>query len=269
MSFISHIAIGQYIPAESYIHRLDPRCKILITIILMIEIFMFKTFYSMLLWGIFLPIIIHYSRVPILAVLRSVKPIVIFIIFTSFIHLFGTTGRVLFAIGPLSVTAEGCVHAVTMSLRLIYLVLYAGILTLTTSPSKLSDGIESLMTPFKTIGFPAHEVAMMITIALRFIPTLFEETNRIIKSQMSRGANFNTGGLMERAKAYIPVLIPMFALVFMRADTLATSMESRYYRGGVGRTRMHPLTWSIRENIAMLFFLLLSVFVYFIDRKFV
>lgn len=268
MPMISQVAIGQYIPANSFVHKLDPRCKILLTIILMIEIFLFKTFYAMLLWGFLLLIIIYYSKVPIRSVLRSVKPIFIFILFTSLIHIFGTSGTPLFKIGPFSVTEQGFIHATKMSLRLIYLVLYAGILTLTTSPSKLSDGLESLLAPFKVVGFPAHEVAMMITIALRFIPTLFEETNRIIKSQLSRGANFNTGGLMKRAKAYIPVLIPMFAIVFMRADTLATAMESRCYIGGVGKTRMYPLRWGFTENVVTLAFILFSILLFFIDRKF-
>ncbi|MGI6443020.1 MAG: energy-coupling factor transporter transmembrane component T family protein [Synergistaceae bacterium] len=234
----------------------------------MAEIFIFKSVRTIPFWGLFLFILIYLSKVPFRAVLRSVKPILFFVIFTIFIHLLGTKGNNLFSMGPFSITKEGCIGALTMSFRLLYLVLYAAILTLTTSPSKLSNGIESLMTPFKKIGFPAHEVAMMITIALRFIPTLFEETSRIIKSQLSRGVNFNEGGLIKRAKAYIPVLVPMFALVFMRADILATAMESRCYRGGIGKTEMYPLTWGKKENITIIMFIIISFSMLFLDRVF-
>ena len=268
MPLISKISIGQFIPAKSFIHDLDPRCKILATIFLMAEIFIFKSVSTIPFWGLFLLLLIHLSKVPLKAVLRSIKPVLFFVIFTILVHLFGTKGESLFSIGALSITKEGCIGALTMSFRLLYLVLYAGILTLTTSPTKLSNGIESLMAPFKKIGFPAHEVAMMITIALRFIPTLFEETNRIIKSQLSRGVNFNEGGLIKRAKAYIPVLVPMFALVFMRADILATAMESRCYRGGIGKTEMYPLRWGKKENITIIMFTVISLIVLYIDRVF-
>lgn len=269
MSFISNITLGQFIPAKSLIHELDPRSKIAITILLMAQLFIIDSFSAMALWGLFLLIALSLSNVPIKAVLRSLKPVFFFIIFTLFIHLFNTKGREILAIGPFSITEEGCIRAVIMSLRLIYLVLYASLLTLTTSPSKLSDGLESLMSPFKRIGFPAHEIALMITIALRFIPTLFEETERIIKSQLSRGVNFTEGGLIKRSKKYIPVLIPMFALVFMKADILATAMESRSYRGGVGKTRMYPLKFGRKEGIVILFFIIYSLFVLLVERNFI
>lgn len=242
------IALGQYIPADSAIHRLDPRCKLLLTVIVMAGVFMADGILIFLIWGALLFLITKKAKIPISSVLRSIKPVLVLIIFTSVIHIFFTQGRAILNLGPIAVTYEGIIMAARMSMRLIYLVMYASILTLTTSPSELSDGIESIMKPFQKIGLPAHETAMMMTIALRFIPTLFEETDRIMKSQLSRGADFSSGGLIKRAKSYIPVLIPMFVIVFQRADTLASAMESRCYRGGRGRVRMRPLKWGRNEN---------------------
>lgn len=243
------IALGQYIPADSPIHKLDPRCKLLITVIIMAAVFMADTALIFAIWGAMLILTAKMAKLPFSSILKSVKPILILVIFTSVIHLFFTDGKEIFRAGPISVTYEGIFLAAKMSFRLMYLVMYASILTLTTSPSELSDGIEAVMKPFQRIGFPAHETAMMMTIALRFIPTLFEETDRIMKSQISRGADFESGGLIKRAKSYIPVLIPMFVIVFQRADTLASAMESRCYRGGRGRVRMRPLKWGKNENI--------------------
>jgi len=251
MAFMNGVAFGQYIPADSAIHALDPRCKILMTLLTMTSIFICETLSALILWGVLLPATIHMSKVPVRAVLRSAKPVIVLIAFTSLLHLFWTPGHEIFRVAFLSVTDKGCVMAIRMGLRLFYLVLYAGLLTLTTSPSELSDGLEAIMRPFGRIGLPSHEIAMMMTIALRFIPTLFEETDRIIKSQMSRGADFESGGLVRRARSYIPVLIPLFVLVFQRADTLASAMEARCYRGGKGRVRMYPLKWGAAENRAL------------------
>lgn len=266
MSFISRITLGQYIPADSFLHALDPRCKIFMTLLAMTGIFASGTLPALVLWGLMLPAAIYMSKVPVGAVLRSAKPVLILIIFTSLLHLFWTPGAEIFRLAFLSVTEEGCVMALRMGLRLLYLVLYAGLLTLTTSPSELSDGLEAIMGPFRRFGLPSHEIAMMMTIALRFIPTLFEETERIIKSQMSRGADFESGGLVKRARAYIPVLIPLFVLVFQRAETLASAMESRCYRGGKGRVRMYPLKWGCAENTAVIIFVIFIVTVIIIDR---
>ena len=263
--FSGGIALGQYIPADSFLHRLDPRCKILLTVAAMAVIFACSSFPALALLGLLLPVIIRSSKVPARAVLSSARPVLVLIVFTACLHLFWTSGRVIFQFGFIRITFEGCLLALRMSLRLLYLVLYAGLLTLTTSPSELSDGLESLMSPFSRFGLPAHEIAMMMSIALRFIPTLFEETDRIIKSQKSRGADFDSGGLLKRAKAYIPVLIPLFVTVFQRADTLAAAMEARCYRGGRGRVRMFPLVWGARENYAVAILLVFSAFLLALD----
>ena len=263
--FSGGIALGQYIPADSFLHRLDPRCKILLTVAAMAVIFACSSFPALALLGLLLPVIIRFSKVPARAVLSSARPVLVLIVFTACLHLFWTSGRVIFQFGFIRITLEGCLLALRMSLRLLYLVLYAGLLTLTTSPSELSDGLESLMSPFARFGLPAHEIAMMMSIALRFIPTLFEETERIIKSQKSRGADFDSGGLIKRAKAYIPVLIPLFVMVFQRADTLASAMEARCYRGGRGRVRMYPLVWGRRENLAAAAFAAAAVLLIVLD----
>ena len=266
--FSGGIALGQYIPADSFLHRLDPRCKILLTVAAMAVIFACSSFPALALLGLLLPVIIRVSKVPARAVLSSARPVLVLIVFTACLHLFWTSGRVIFQFGFIRITLEGCLLALRMSLRLLYLVLYAGLLTLTTSPSELSDGLESLMSPFSRFGLPAHEIAMMMSIALRFIPTLFEETQRIIKSQKSRGADFDSGGLYKRAKAYIPVLIPLFVMVFQRADTLAAAMEARCYRGGRGRVRMFPLAWGGRENLAACLFLAFAALALLVERVF-
>ena len=191
----------------------------------------------------------------------------ILIIFTSVLHIFFTGGStVIFSIGPLKASTEGTITAFRTGLRLYLLVLFTALLTFTTNPSELSDGLEAAFGPLSRFGFPAHEVAMMMTIALRFIPTLFEETERIINAQVSRGADFVSGGLIKRAKAYIPVLIPLFVLVFKRADTLASAMEARCYRGGKGRVRMYPLTWGSAENKALTAFVVFSASVISLNR---
>lgn len=266
MALMNGITPGQYIPANSFLHALDPRCKILLTVMAMIAIFMRASFPSLAAWGLLLAFLIGLSRVPARAVLRSVRPILILIIFTSVLHIFWTPGDVVFKLGFISVTKQGLFMALRISLRLFFLVLYAGMLTLTTSPAELSDGLESIMSPFAPLGLPAHEIAMMITIALRFIPTLFEETDRILKAQTSRGADFDSGGLIKRAKAYIPVLIPLFVLLFQRADTLASAMEARCYRGGKGRVRMYPLRWKTRDTVSVLLFIVVIAALGFIER---
>ena len=268
MSLIKGVTLGQYIPADSFIHKLDPRCKLLITVLSMILIFMSGSFTAMAMWVFLIIFTAKKSQVPAKALIRSAKPILVLIIFASFLHIFFTGGdNIIFSIGPLKASAEGAVTAFRMGLRLYLLVLFTALLTFTTSPSELSDGLEAAFGPFKRFGFPAHEVAMMMTIALRFIPTLFEETERIINAQVSRGADFVSGGLIKRAKAYIPVLIPLFVLVFKRADTLASAMEARCYRGGKGRVRMYPLKWGIAENKALAVFVVFSAAVIYLNGR--
>jgi energy-coupling factor transport system permease protein len=266
MTFTGSIALGQYIPAGSAVHRLDPRCKIIMVVVSMAGIFMCRTFPALLLWAALLPLLIYMSKLPAAPVLRSVRPVFMLIIFTSLFHLFFTPGINVFKLYFITVSREGIEAAVQFGLRLALMVIYAAMLTLTTSPSELSDGLETIMSPLKRIGVPAHETAMMVTLALRFIPTLFEETNRLLKAQASRGADFESGGLIHRAKEYIPVLIPLFVLVFQRADTLASAMESRGYRGGAGRVRMYPLEWKTTDTLFFMSFVLFLALTIAVNR---
>ena len=238
---LTDIALGQYYPGNSLIHKLDPRTKILITLFFIVAIFLASGAVSYgILWG-FVFLIILLSRLPLMLVLKSIKPLWIIIVLTMVIHMFTGQGEnVIFSWKFFKV-----------SMRLILLLLISSILTFTTSPIVLTDGIEALLRPFKRFGVPAHELAMMMTIALRFIPTLLEETDRIMKAQTARGADFSSGNLMQRAKNMLPLLIPLFISAFRRADDLAVAMEARCYRGGEGRSRMHELVYYGRDYAAL------------------
>ncbi len=244
------ITIGQYYPVDSKIHRLDPRIKILISFLYLISLFIVEDIRVFVLVTLFLIGIIQISKVPMNYILRGLKPIFLIIIFAFTINLFMTPGDPVFEYGFLTITLQGIYQAVFMVLRLIYLIIGTSLLTLTTSPIALTDGIEHLLTPYKKIGLPAHELAMMMTIALRFIPTLLEETDKIMKAQMARGADFESGNILNRAKALIPLLVPLFISAFRRADELAMAMEARCYRGGENRTRMKVLKYEGRDVVA-------------------
>ena len=250
---LTEITLGQYFPGNSWIHRLDPRTKILATIIYIIAIFFADTPLSYGILSAFAALVILISRLPWLMVLKSLKPIWIIVILTMLIHMFTAPGEhIIFTWKFLSVTQEGLDMGLKMAVRLVLLLLFSSVLTFTTSPIVLTDGIEHLLRPFKAVGVPAHELAMMMTIALRFIPTLIEETDKIMSAQKARGADFTNGSLKQRAKALIPVLIPLFVSAFRRADELAVAMECRCYRGGEGRTRMTTLHLHFRD-FALLF----------------
>lgn len=238
---LSDIIIGQYFPGNSFLYKLDPRTKILQLLALISIIFMMHSFSAYSLLIAFTAFIIILSRLPIIMLLKSIKPLLWIIVFTILIHLISTPGITVWTIGFLSITQEGIAQAALISSRLILLIVLSSILTLTTSPLALTDGLESLLNPLKKFGVPAHELAMMMTIALRFIPTLLEETDRIMKAQESRGADFTTGSLKKRVQHMIPLLVPLFISAFRRADDLATAMEARCYRGGENRTRMKEL----------------------------
>lgn len=268
MKFLNHLTFGQYIPAESPVHHLDPRAKILSVLVLLTGIFLVRHPAAFIPWGLLLAGLTALSRLPFSMVLRSAKPVLILVIFTSLIHIFFTDGRPLLDLRIVVVTREGVTMAVYMGLRLLFLVLFASFLTLTTKPMELSDGLERLFSPLVPLGFPAHELAMMMTIALRFIPTLLDETDRILKAQLARGASFDRGGIWKRLKAFLPVLIPLFVIVFARAEDLATAMESRNYRGGEGRTRMNPLRWRAADTAALGGMLLFVALLIFADRRF-
>lgn len=248
---IKDITIGQYFPGDTIIHRLDPRVKLISVFLFIISLFFVKNFYPYIFVLGYILTIVYLSKIPIKYILKGLKPLIFIISITFFINLFMTKGEILFYIGPLVVTKEGLSQAVFMAIRLIFLVTGTSLLTLTTSPIALTDGIESLLSPLKSIGLPAHELAMMMTIALRFIPTLLEETDKIMKAQMARGADFESGNIINRAKSLVPLLVPLFINAFRRADELATAMEARCYRGGDNRTRLNELKFK-RVDIAAL-----------------
>lgn len=257
---LNEITLGQYFPGHSFIHKLDPRTKILATMLYIIAIFLAQTPIAYAILFSFLAIVVALSRLPLMLVLRSLKPIWIIIVITLGIHMFTAPGEtVIWSWKFLNVTAEGLEMGLKMAARLILLLLFSSVLTFTTSPIVLTDGIENLLRPFKAVGVPAHELAMMMTIALRFIPTLLEETDRIMKAQTARGADFSSGNILERMKNMLPLLVPLFISAFRRADELAVAMEARCYRGGEGRTRMHQLAYAARDYVAFVAtFLLLA-----------
>lgn len=252
---LKDITLGQYFPGKSFIHKLDPRTKILAIIVYIVIVFLIKSLVGYGILALFTALCIFNSKIPFKYVLKGVKPILVFVIITALFNLFLTSGTVLWKWGFITITREGLIMAIYMVLRLFFLVLGTSLLTLTTSPIALTDGIERLLSPFKKLGVPAHELAMMMTIALRFVPTLLEETDKIMKAQMARGADFESGNIISRAKAMIPILIPLFISSFRRADDLATAMECRCYRGGENRTRLHSLRMTHRDGFGWMFML--------------
>lgn len=251
MKLLENMSFGQYIPADSVVHHLDPRAKIGGLAVMLTGIFMAKTPIDWAMWCIVLWSCAQLSGIGIMSLIRSIRTVLFLIIFTAILNLFMAQGEPVWEWGILSISREGIDLAWTMSLRLALLVLTANLLTMSTSPMALSDGLESIFSPLKRFGFPAHELAMMMTIALRFIPTLLGETDRILKAQLARGADLDRGGIVKRMKAFIPVLVPLFVIVFQRADDLAVAMEARCYRGGEGRTRMHPFVWRPADTVAI------------------
>lgn len=259
---IRDITLGQYYPGTSWIHKLDSRAKILGTFVYLVSLFLVKDFAGFAIAAVFLGICIAVSRVPISFMVRGLKPIFFIILFTFVINMFMTRGTTLWSFGFLTLTVEGIYNAVFMALRLVLLIMGSSVLTLTTKPMSLTDGIECLLKPFRRIGVPAHELAMMMTIALRFIPTLLEETDKIMKAQMARGADFESGNLMQRAKALIPLLVPLFISAFRIASDLAMAMEARCYQGGDLRTRMNGMKLEKRDGAAaalLLIYLLIII----------
>lgn len=258
------ITIGQHYPADSVIHRLDPRTKLIGSLLMIIALFMITPLYGYGIVFIALASVIYMSKVPAKFILKGLKPILFFIAIAVSINMFLTPGRVIFSFWFLEITAEGLDRAFMTLFRFTFLIVTSSMVTLTTSPMALTDGIERLLTPLKKINFPAHELAMMMTIALRFIPTLIEEADKIMKAQMARGADFESGHIFRRAKSMIPLLVPLFISAFRRADELAMAMEARCYRGGEGRTRLNVLTYKKSDYLAFMVSLgyLLAVIVF-------
>ena len=247
---LTDMTLGQYYPGNSFLHKMDPRAKILCTMIFICAIFLANNPWSYLVVTLFTALCISLSGVPFRLIVKAVKPLWVILVFTLVIHLLTTPGTEIFRLGPVKITEEGVRNGVFMTLRLVFLIAFSSLLTYTTSPIVLTDGIEALLMPFRRFGVPAHELAMMMTIALRFIPTLLEETNRIMKAQSSRGADFTAGNIWQKAKSMVPLLVPLFISAFRRADDLATAMEARCYRGGEGRTKMHRLVYTGNDRIA-------------------
>ncbi|MDO4484295.1 MAG: energy-coupling factor transporter transmembrane component T [Clostridia bacterium] len=250
---LKDITLGQYYPADSAVHRLDPRTKILLTVLFIVAVFMVHTLagYAIILGFVYLAS--RLSNVPFKLLMRGVKPLRFIIVLTFLLNLFFSTGEtMLISWGFLKISAEGLTQAIHYSLRLVFLVVGTSLLTLTTAPVVLCDGLEVLLSPLKKVHFPAHELAMIMTIALRFIPTLLEETDKIMKAQTARGADFETGNPIQRAKAMVPLLVPLFVSAFRRAGDLAMAMESRCYHGGENRTRLRVLKMTKADFIAIL-----------------
>jgi len=248
---MTRITIGQYYPSNSVVHHLDSRVKLAGTMFYITALFFVNNFIGYAVAALFILFVVKMAKVPVLFLMRGLRALLFIMTFMVVFNLFMTPGEnVLFAIGFIRVTSEGIVMAVQMGLRLILLISGSSILTLTTSPIQLTDGIEALLRPLKPLKVPAHDIAMMMTIALRFIPTLAEEMDKIMKAQKARGAELDTGGLLKRAKSLLPILVPLFVSAFKRADELATAMEARCYRGDVGRTRMKIMRFAWRDLAA-------------------
>lgn len=254
---IRDITLGQYFPSESWVHRLDPRVKIIATIVYIAALFVVNDFVGLALSVVALGIVIAISKVPLSFMVKGLKPIFLIILFTFVLNMFMIPGRVIAHVWIFTITEEGLYKAFFMAARLVLLILGSSLLTLTTKPISLTDGIESLLSPFRRIGVPAHELAMMMTIALRFIPTLLEETDKIMKAQQARGADFESGNIIQRAKSLIPILVPLFISAFRIAQELAMAMEARCYRGGQQRTRMNAMKFGKNDLAAGI---LLAVF---------
>lgn len=255
MELIRYVTVGQYVPGDSAVHRLDPRTKLIATLVFMVVIFLIPGFAGQGAFTAFLLALIVAARISLGYVLRGLRPVFFLLVLSVTLNLFfgsdAEGGRVLWRLGPFVATWGGLVRGLFVSYRLVLLVVATSLLTFTTSPVSLADGMERLLRPFQRLGVPAHELAMMMTIALRFIPTLLEETEKILKAQMARGADFTSGGLMRRLRALLPILVPLFVSAFRRADELAQAMEARCYRGGESRTRMKELRYAAGDLVAL------------------
>ncbi|MEG1971865.1 MAG: energy-coupling factor transporter transmembrane component T [Oscillospiraceae bacterium] len=255
---LKDITIGQYFPGESVIHRLDPRMKIIAVIMFIVMLFIPKNLAGLMVGGVITVLGYGISKIPIAMIGKSLKPIIPIIIFTSILNMMFVEGTVIFSLWFIKITREGIFMAVLMIIRILCLIGGTSLLTYTTSPIALTDAIERLLNPLKRFKMPVHELAMMMTIALRFIPTLIEETDKIMSAQKARGADMESGGIIDRAKALIPILIPLFVSSFRRADELALAMECRCYHGDEGRTRMKCLKYGFRD-FACFFFMALGI----------
>ena len=265
---LKDITIGQYYPGNSIIHKLDPRVKLMGTLVFIVTLFAFGSVGSYICATIALAIVITLSRVPLSFILRGLKAIFVLMVITALFNLFLTPGTVICRFWVLKITAEGLRMTIHMAFRLTYLIVGSSIMTLTTTPNQLTDGLETGLRAFNKIHVPVHEVAMMMSIALRFIPILMDETDKIMRAQEARGADFASGGIIKKAKALVPMLVPLFVSAFRRANDLALAMEARGYHGGAGRTKMKPLIYHRRDYVSYVI-MIVYVAVMFVLWKYV
>ena len=268
---IREMTLGQYYKADSILHKLDPRVKLLGTLLFVITLFFPKSLLSLGIATAFLLLIVTLSKVPVSMMLRGVKPLFIIICFSAIINMISVSGDMLIKIGPITITKQGVWMAFYLVVRLVYLVIGSSVMTFTTTPNQLTDGLEKGFHILKKVHVPVHEISMMMSIALRFIPILTEELDKIMKAQMSRGVDFESGNILERGKKLIPVLVPLFIAAIRRASDLAMAMEERCYNGGEGKTRLHPLVYEKRDYIAygiMLLYVVIMIFCSFIFKRF-
>lgn len=249
---IRDITIGQYYPADSILHRLDPRVKFVGTMVYIVSLFVFSSWVGYVVAALSLIAMIIISKVPFKFMVKGLKPVMMLLLITMFFNLIFTPGEVIWSFWIIKITREGIRMSLKMGVRLVFLIIGASLMTLTTTPNQLTDGLERLMRPLNKIHVPVHEIAMMMSIALRFIPILLEETDKIMKAQMARGADFESGGLVQKVKNMVPLLVPLFVSAFRRANDLAMAMEARCYHGGDGRTQMKPLVYAGRDYVAYL-----------------
>ena len=248
---LKDITLGQYFPGDTPAHKLDPRTKIVLVVLYIVALFQARNLLTYALMAVTFVTCAKISRVGARALLKGLKPVVIIVLFTGFLNLFFTPGETIFALGFLRLTDQGVCSALRMVVRILLLIMGTFLLTYTTSPIALTDALERLLNPLKKLRVPVHELAMVMSIALRFIPTLIEETDKIMSAQKARGADFESGNLIQKARALVPVLVPLFVSSFRRADELAVAMECRCYHGGEGRTRLHVLRFASRDYLAL------------------
>ena len=264
---LKDITLGQYFPGHSFVHKLDPRTKLLAVVLYIVALFLAKSFITYGIMFLLLAVSIAISKVPLKSIVRGLKPVVFIVVFTAILNLFYSPGdHVMVKVWILTITLEGVFNAFFMVVRILMLIAGTFLLTYTTSPILLTDALESLLGPLKKIKVPVHELAMIMSIALRFIPTLIEETDKIMSAQRARGADFESGNLIQRAKALIPLLVPLFISAFRRADELAVAMECRCYHGGEGRTRLRQLHYVGRDYFVLVLFVVLTVLVGVLGR---
>lgn len=262
---LNNLIIGRYVPKDSFVHRMDPRAKLILVFLFVFIVFLANNTWAYLILGLYVLFVTALTKIPITFILKGLKPIIWIILFTMVFHIFLTKGgELLFQVGPLSIYEEGIRQAIFISLRFLYLITITTILTLTTTPIEVTDGMETLFGPLKKWKVPVHELSLMMSISLRFIPTLLQETDKIMKAQSARGVDFSSGPIKDRVKALVPLLVPLFISSFKRAEELAIAMEARGYQGGEGRTKYRLLHWGGKDTVMLIGLVVLTIILIFI-----